>query len=229
MLALVGSGEYLPPMEAVDRDLLKRLTAPPRIVCLPTAAGTEGPTTVAYWSELGQSHFARLGYQAQSLPVIDRASANNPDYASAVAAANFVYLSGGRPTYLYETLKGTLVWQAIQSVLAAGGLLSGCSAGAMIMGEHIVGFPRRHPGFDLLHRTMIIPHYDEIPSGMAWLARLLLGGGQTVIGVEGNTALVKSEAGLEVMGSGGVTIWNGFGRRRYLHGPLPADALYGAG
>ena len=42
MLALVGSGEYLPPMDPVDRILLSRLPGPPRVVCLPTAAGTEG-------------------------------------------------------------------------------------------------------------------------------------------------------------------------------------------
>ncbi len=40
-IALVGSGEYLPPMEAVDRDLIRRLEKPARVVCLPTAAGKE--------------------------------------------------------------------------------------------------------------------------------------------------------------------------------------------
>ena len=34
MLALVGSGEYLPPMEPVDRFLLSRLEDPLRVVCL---------------------------------------------------------------------------------------------------------------------------------------------------------------------------------------------------
>ena len=42
MLALVGSGEYLPRMEPVDRRLLASLPDAPRVVCLPTAAGTEG-------------------------------------------------------------------------------------------------------------------------------------------------------------------------------------------
>ena len=44
MLALVGSGEYLPGVDPIDRYLLSQLKDPPRVVCLPTAAGTEGPT-----------------------------------------------------------------------------------------------------------------------------------------------------------------------------------------
>jgi hypothetical protein len=53
MLALVGSGEYLPPIEPVDRQLINRLPAPVRVVCLPTAVGTEGDERIDYWSRLG--------------------------------------------------------------------------------------------------------------------------------------------------------------------------------
>ena len=49
-LALVGSGEYLPPMESVDRCLLSRLTGPARVACLPTAAGREGAERIEYWT-----------------------------------------------------------------------------------------------------------------------------------------------------------------------------------
>ena len=77
MLALVGSGEYLPPIAPLDRALINRLAAPVRVVCLPTAAGTEGPERIAYWSRLGVKHFSGLGVQVQALPVIDRASARS--------------------------------------------------------------------------------------------------------------------------------------------------------
>ncbi len=120
MLALVGSGEYLPNMEAVDRGLLDRLGKSPKVICLPTAAGTEGPERVGYWSRLGVTHFTRLGVAVESVPVINRADAQNPALAEQVAEANFVYLSGGRPDYLFKTLTGTPVWAAIQGVLAAG-------------------------------------------------------------------------------------------------------------
>src|SRR5512136_1824965 len=139
MLALVGSGEYLPPIEPLDRLLLQRLPSPPRVVCLPTAAGTESPGRIGYWARLGVEHFTRLGVSVRSLPVIDAGSANDPAHAQAIAEANFVYLSGGHPDYLYDTLKDSLAWKAVLSVLEKGGLLAGCSAGAMVMAGHFFG------------------------------------------------------------------------------------------
>lgn len=54
-LALVGAGEYLPGVEAIDRFLLSRLPAPRRVVCLPTAAGAEAAERLRYWADLGTS------------------------------------------------------------------------------------------------------------------------------------------------------------------------------
>jgi cyanophycinase len=223
MLALVGSGEYLPPMEPVDRILLGRLPAPPRVVCLPTAAGTEGPERIAYWARLAQDHFTRLGAPVRSLPVIDRAGANDPGLAGLVAEANFVYFSGGKPTYLFATLEGSLVWEAILAVLHKGGLLAGCSAGAMILGEAFFGFTSqaRNQGFRLLPGATVIPHYDEIPEWMIAPVRGWISGGLTLVGIEANTALFRKDTQMEALGSGGVTVWNKAGKTRYTQSPVP--------
>lgn len=221
MLALVGSGEYLPPIEPVDQELIHRLSEPVHVVCLPTAAGTEGPARINYWSRLGVEHFTRLGVQVEAVPVTDHASANDPALARVVAEANYVYLSGGKPGYLYESLKDTLIWQSIQSVLASGGLLAGCSAGAMIMGEKIYAFPGIKPGFDFLHGALIMPHFDEISASMLYAVRQVISKSLTLIGIDGNTALVKDGDQYEVLGSGGVTIWDQSGKTRYMQGKLP--------
>jgi cyanophycinase len=223
MIALVGSGEYLPPMEPVDRILLQRLPGPPRVVCLPTAAGTEGAGRIAYWEQLGVAHFTRLGVPVRSLRVVDRASADDPALAAAVGEANFVYLSGGRPDYLYRTLAGSRVWTAVISVLERGGLLAGCSAGAMVMAEVFFGFGpgSRTAGFGLLPGAMVIPHFDEIPPWLSGLIHHLTGRGLRTVGIEGNTALFSDGRKMEVLGSGGVTVWNRSGKKRYLQGDLP--------
>ena len=208
-------------MAAVDRALVSQVPGPPRVVCLPTAAGTEGSERIAYWMQLGVDHFTRLGVQVESLPVIDRASADDPALAQAVAAANFVYLSGGKPDYLYRTLSGTQVWAAIEAVLDQGGLLAGCSAGAMVLGERFFGFPGWKPGFNFLPGMTIIPHFDEIPAAMLTPARLLLGHELVILGIEGNTALVKDGEAYTVLGSGGVTVWDRKEKKRYRAGPLP--------
>lgn len=220
MLALVGSGEYLQPMEAVDRELIRRLGAPARVVCLPTAAGTEGQERISYWSRLGEEHFSKLGAKVQALPVIDTASANDPALAEKIAAANFIYLSGGKPDYLFRTLEGSLAWASIQSVLETGGLLAGCSAGAMILGEVFYGFPGMRKGFNFLPRATIMPHFEEIPPVMIQSLRLLTNGNLTLLGIEGNTALVKNGDQYEVLGSGGVTVWNHSGKKRITEGAL---------
>ena len=84
MLALVGSGEYLPAMEPIDRELISRLQESPRVVCLPTAAGKEGPERIAYWLRLGVEHFTRLEAKVEALPVIDRESANDRNLAKVI-------------------------------------------------------------------------------------------------------------------------------------------------
>lgn len=208
-LALVGSGEYLPPIEPVDRTLLARLNGSARVVCLPTAAGTESRERIQYWMDLGTTHFQRLGVtQVEAVRVVDRTSAEDAELAARIAAANFVYFSGGRPAHLYHTLADSKTWQAVQSVLEKGGVVAGCSAGAMIFGERIAGFPFPWPwqaGFNALPGTFIIPHFDELPSaiakGLAHLPDHL-----KRVGIDGSTALVCTAEGCQVEGSGRVVV-----------------------
>jgi len=218
MLALVGSGEYLPPMEAVDRYLLASLSHEGRVVCLPTAAGAEGKERIAYWSALGVEHFSRLGAHVEALPVIDRASADDAALASRIRRANFVYLSGGSPGYLLKTLKGSLAWKAILEVLQSGGILAGCSAGAMVIGARIPGFPAWKPAFNLLPGAVIVPHFDELSPNFVRLIRLWAGRRQTLFGIEGNTALVVNGNRLRVVGSGKVVVWGREGRSTWTEG-----------
>ena len=42
-VALIGAGEYLPPLMSVDKVLLERVGNTPRVVVLPTAAAPDGP------------------------------------------------------------------------------------------------------------------------------------------------------------------------------------------
>ncbi len=228
MLVIVGSGEYLPRMEPVDSELIRRLGEPARVVCLPTAAGLEGDERIHYWSQLGIDHFTQLGATAEALPVIDHASAQNVAYAKRIEAANFVYLSGGNPAHLYDSLNNTPVWDAIKGVLDRGGVVAGCSAGAMIMGEKFFGFPGWHTGFNFLPRVTVIPHFDEISDrilGMVNPIRSVFANSLTLVGVDGYTGLVKtgsgSDARYEVLGTGGVTVWNNAQKTRYTQGALP--------
>ncbi len=219
-LVLVGAGEYLPVMDPVDRALLHRLGEPGRVVCLPTAAGQEGAERIAYWSRLGENHYRGLGAEAEALPVIDRRSAGDHKLAERIDAANFIYFSGGKPAYLHDVLKESVVWEAVMGVVARGGVLAGCSAGAMIMGEKLFGFPGWKPGFGLLPGYGVIPHFDELPGMMVSSLKLFSGHDLTILGIDGGTALVQWDSAFEVMGKGGVTVITREGRTRYESGAL---------
>lgn len=227
LLALAGSGEFLTGMETVDQHLLERLEGPARVVCLPTAAGTEGEERIRYWSALGERHFSGLGVlSVEALPVIDRASAQDPQLAGRISSANFVYLSGGKPDYLYDCLVGSPAWEAILSVLEEGGVVAGCSAGAMIFGERIPNrrFPWKSTGaFGFLPGAFIIPHFNELPSHLVGGFHLLAGD-LMVIGIEGFTVLVCSREGFYVDGQGSISLI--LNRRQVQYRPVDGNIIF---
>jgi cyanophycinase-like exopeptidase len=217
-LALTGSGEYLPGMRPVDQKLLARLKSKtPKVVCLPTGAGTEGPERIRYWSDLGVNHFKGLGADAEAVRVIDRSTAEDETLAAKIRAADLVYLSGGKPDYLHNTLVDTPAFAAIESVLAKGGVVAGCSAGAMIWGARSSPLPW-HDGFDYLPGAVILPHFDEMRGWMVDIIKTVLASNMTILGIEGYTALVCSDSIYSVSGSGGVTVWDNANKHRYTDG-----------
>src|SRR5512142_2572308 len=170
-LALVGAGEFLETMERVDRELLARAGGT-RVVVLPTASAPDGPGVPERWARMGVEHFSNLSAQVESVMALDRADCDKADNADRVRAANLVYFSGGKPAYLRQTLEGTALWRAVEAVLARGGVLAGCSAGAMILGAYVPDFSSRmgmpsvrewQPSFALVPHAIVIPHYNEFP------------------------------------------------------------------
>jgi cyanophycinase-like exopeptidase len=217
-LALVGSGEYLPAMEVVDRELLDCLPESPRIVCLPTAAGSEGAARVDYWCRLGEQYFTEIGVSVESLPIVDHASANDASLVARIREANFIYFSGGRPTYLLAVLKNSLAWQAVLNLLEEGGIVAGCSAGAMIMGERIPSFPTWQRAFNLFPGRVVVPHYDEIPPAFARTMKLFISRQRRLVGIDGSTALFIKNGSCRVLGAGYVTTWDQHGIQRFGSG-----------
>lgn len=229
-IALVGAGEYLERCREVDEHVLGLLDVDgraPRVVCLPTAAATEGEDVWRGWSRRGVTWFSGLGADATAADVVDRAGAGDAGLAAVVADADLVYLSGGNPALLHELLVGSAVWDAVLAVLARGGALAGCSAGAMVQGGHIASFRggAGSDGFGLLPGTVVIPHFDEFPSMISGIMRRVVGRGHTVVGIDGGTALVRHRGAFRVVGEGGVEVWGPAGHARYVSEPVPTAAF----
>jgi cyanophycinase len=204
-IALVGSGEYLPVMLEVERQLLAGRA--PKYVQIPTAAAPEGPQVLAKWTRLGQEQARRLGVQAVALPVHDSADADRSDLAEQVRGAGLIYLSGGNPAHLAASLRDTALWREILDAWRGGAALAGCSAGAMAMTSWVPHVRSLHrpvdPGLGLLPHLRVIPHFDKM---LGWapdlMTRVLLHApaGVTVLGIDEDTALVGGPDTWQVMG-----------------------------
>ncbi len=211
LIALVGAGEYLPVMDGVDRYLLASVNSKtPRVVCLPTAAGQESEESINRWSRMGVEHFQKLGAEVQALRIIDKESANDPQFDSALVNADFVYFSGGNPLHLYQTMQGSRAWMSLQKAWSRGAVYAGCSAGAMILSKRVPSFrlAQTMEGFGVVPVEFIVPHFDATPVFFKPLIFALskqLKKGEQMLGVDENTALVGRAGGeWKVMGHGTV-------------------------
>lgn len=227
LIALVGSGEYLPVMEEIDRHLLASLNLngrKPRVVCLPTAAGREGDASVNRWSDMGVSHFEKLGAEARALRIIDRESADDPQWESTLESADLVYFSGGDPGYLHETMDGSRAWNAAMRAWERGAVYAGCSAGAMILAKRMPRFriAQTQTGFGILPAEFIIPHFDAIPAmfkPLTFALRRQLAEGGRMLGVDEETALVGRLGGeWRAMGRGNVHVFTKKEEKIYKNG-----------
>lgn len=213
LIALVGSGEYLPIMNEIDRHLLASVDTngrAPHVVCLATAAGQEGDASVNRWLNMGVEHFQALGAEVNAARIIDRESADDPQWEPDLEDADLIYFSGGNPMYLYETMQGSRAWIAAQKAWSRGAVYAGCSAGAMILAQKVPNFRAAgltaQDAFQLISATFVIPHFDRMRglwSAYLFGVRRQLKNDQFILGVDEDTALVgKLNGNWQVMGQG---------------------------
>lgn len=223
-VALVGAGEFLPSVKPMDSELLATLPNPAQVVILPTAAAPDGTAVAQRWGSQGVAHFQSLGASAEEVLLLTREDAYRPELVARIRAANFIYLSGGKPLYLVQTLRDTPAWQAICEVFEAGGVVAGCSAGAMALVSQLpqfAGFGAQE-ALGLVKDMVVIPHFDEIPGVLSGLSRLGVRGNLLVAGIDGSAGLIGSAQTqtwrVSAAAGKGVTIFQGKHRQRYTDG-----------
>jgi cyanophycinase len=173
---------------------------------------------VQFWLDLANTHYRALDAVPVPIPALNRDDADDADLAARFAGCGLVYLSGGNPGYLAETLRGTKVWAAIVAAVAAGAALAGCSAGAMAMsalaphvGDGIRSF---QPGLGVLEHVAVIPHFDRIQGWVPGIVEQYLDrlpDGTTLIGIDEDTALVGGPDVWTVMGRANVHVFDAGG------------------
>jgi cyanophycinase-like exopeptidase len=209
--ALLGSAEFLPWAEEVDRWMLERARPGP-VLILPTASAPEGDEVFDGWGRMGVEHYARLGVEAEVLPVKRRKDAERADLASRLDDAAAVFLSGGNPGSLAAALAGTRFWTSLVANLDRGLAYGGCSAGIAALGERAAWRLHRNsfwPGLGVFPGTNVAPHWDAVDAYIPGLAEALvanLGPPFRLVAVDERTAMVGDGRRWSVLGAGGAHI-----------------------
>jgi cyanophycinase len=212
-LVLCGSGEFTPAMTEVDRGILAGIgSRPVRVAIVPTAAGLED--TPKSWVALGTTHFEALGAEATGVMVLNRDDAEDPRHSAAIANADWIYFSGGKPDHLVDSLSGTAFWSAVLARHRAGAVLAGSSAGAMMLGSRTfhfpdgldeTGLPRRvavREALAFLPGIFVAPHFDAVPVELWRKWAGVWPEAHRMLGIDEDTAIVERADGWSVLGKG---------------------------
>lgn len=216
-LLLEGGAEFGGRMREPDLkaiELAGGFAAPIRII--PAAAAPDrnhqraGNNGVRWFQSLGAT-------DVSSIPLTDRASANDEEIARSLRQAKLVYMLGGFTHHLGETLKGSLAWLAVLDAYQNGAVIAGSSAGAMVMCQYYYdpGQGQVHEGLDLIPQALVLPHHNTF--GKNWAPQLTSKiPAVTLIGLDEQTGMIDDGANQwTVHGRGAVTLYAG-GRKSVI-------------
>ncbi len=189
------------------------------IAVLPTAAAPDNNQERAGRNAL--RWFRSLGApRVEVIPIVDRASADDPLLAEHLRIARLIYMLGGFPSHLADSLRGSLAWEAALQAYAKGAVLGGSSAGAMVLCSHFYDpeAAQVRDGLGALQNACVLPHHNGF--GRQWAAPLIRAlPSATLIGLDEGTGILNDGAGAwTIYGSGVVTLYRGGAARQYRGG-----------
>ncbi|MBA2285773.1 MAG: Type 1 glutamine amidotransferase-like domain-containing protein [Ktedonobacteraceae bacterium] len=212
-LVLEGGAEFGGRMAEPDQraiELAGGFDAP--ICIIPTAAAPDNNHQRA--GRNGVRWFQSLGArQVELLPLIDTASANDPNIAARIGQARLLYMLGGFTGYLGQTLANSASWRAMLAAYEAGALIAGSSAGAMVMCQYYVdpSTQRVVEGLGLLPNTCVLPHHNTFGKNWAQRVTTLLPNA-VLLGIDEQTGMIDDGDGARksawrVYGHGAITLY----------------------
>ena len=212
-LLLEGGAEFGGQMAEPDLRAMELAGGPGALICIiPTAAAPDNNAQRA--GNNGVRWFRSLGAkQVELLPLVDKASANDPHIADRISQSRLIYMLGGFTGYLGETLKGSASWQAMLRAYEAGAVIAGSSAGAMVMCQYYFDPARGQvvEGLELVPNACVLPHHNTF--GKAWAPRLSkLLPDVVLLGIDERTGMLDDgnegrKVGWRVYGQGTVTLY----------------------
>jgi cyanophycinase len=222
-ILLEGGAEFGGQMELPDRQAISLAGGPNvRISIIPAAAAPDNNHRRAATN--GVTWFQDLGATCvKALPLIDRASADDPVLAEILSHTKLIYLLGGFPQYLGATLAGSLCWQAMLQAYHAGAVIAGSSAGAMVLCEKYYDPADSQVlmGLGLIDGICLLPHHDTF--GKDWVPHLShLHPDIILVGIDEETGIIGDVSRMrwQILGKGSLTLYRGDRIEKYVAGQM---------
>ncbi|MBL8091352.1 MAG: Type 1 glutamine amidotransferase-like domain-containing protein [Anaerolineales bacterium] len=194
-LLLAGGAEFGGQMREPDLQAIELAGGFDAPICIiPTATAPDNNHKRA--GNNGIRWFQSLGAKKVfSLDVIDSNSANDSSLAASVRTSKLVYLLGGFPRFLGETLKDSLCWDAVLDVYQNGGVIGGSSAGAMVLCEFYYDPYEKKllNGLNLIPNACVLPHHNQFGKTWAKQLRELLPD-SILLGIDEETGMISRSA-----------------------------------
>ncbi|MEO7913157.1 MAG: Type 1 glutamine amidotransferase-like domain-containing protein [Roseiflexaceae bacterium] len=209
-ILLAGGAEFGGRMAEADLRAIELAGgADARISIIPTAAAPDrnheraGRNGVRWFESLGARNVA-------ALPLIDRASADSLAVVAALRESRLIYLLGGFPHYLGQTLLNSASQQALVAAHQAGAVIAGSSAGAMVLCQHYYNPESSQviEGLAMLPNACVLPHHNTFGQGWAMRLAALLPE-SVLLGIDERTAMLDdgADGAWRVYGQGAVTLY----------------------
>ncbi len=203
---VIAGGGILPP--SIYQRFIELGGGPnAKLVIITTASGYAGTAEMEARTAIWRN-YAKQPYTLFHAPT--RVEADDPAYCAAIEQATAVWITGGNQNFLCERYLGTRVEDALQRLLARGGVVGGTSAGAAIMSRSMIAGGKHDPimatGFGLLPGTIIDQHFLRRNRGDRLDAALRYRPGHVGIGIDEETALVCRPNMYEVIGNSDVVM-----------------------
>ena len=209
ILLLAGGAEFGGQMSEPDLraiELAGGFDAP--ICIIPIAAAPDrnhkraGSNGIRWFQSLGAGNVF-------TADVIDSVSADDSTLAASIRTSSLIYLPGGFPRHLAETLADSVCWRAVLDAYERGAVIAGSSAGAMVLCEYYYDPYEKKllRGLNLIPNACVLPHHNTF--GKSWVGQLTQAlPDATLIGIDERTGMINNGNHIwQVFGAGDVNLY----------------------
>lgn len=183
------------------------------LVIIPTASPQSDLGDFSRWTSIWKD------YRWQNVSILHANASDDAkklEWIEMLKNANAVWIPGGNQQRLVDRYSGTSVLVELRSLLARGGVVGGTSAGAAIASKVMIAGgltePRTQEGWGLLPNLIVDQHFSQRGRFERLRNAIQENPTQMGLGIDEATAVLVSEARMQVMGNGAAYLFGAGGR-----------------